>query len=159
MSIQRAERELADLRQEIPRLEAQLAGKRDRAQKLEHYVEVAREFSDGRIKEPDASHAGTNGAAQIHQEDTRANRAPRGGISGRAVQESIAIIRERNQGMQTKDLSALLESRGIRLGGKNPVGALSGYLSRTPEVVSDRIRGWILKECAEHSNENQQPTH
>jgi hypothetical protein len=42
-------------------------------------------------------------------------------------QESIAIIRERNQGMQTKDLSALLESRGIRLGGKNPVGALSGY--------------------------------
>ena len=55
--------------------------------------------------------------------------------------------------MHTSDLHALIVDRGITLGGKNPMQALSGYLSRTPELVSDRSRGWSLLEWQEGSKQ------
>jgi hypothetical protein len=141
MSVQRAARELASLREEIGRLEVQLGSKRDRAIKLEHYVEMAREFGDETTS--------TNESRR--ESDSERQRAPRGGMSGRAVQECIAILREHHQPMHTAELHKLLLDRGIRLGGKNPAQALSGYLSRTPGLIADRSRGWSLIEWESES--------
>jgi hypothetical protein len=55
--------------------------------------------------------------------------------------------------MHTNELHSLIVDRGIRLGGKNPTLALSGYLSRSPELVSDRLRGWSLQEWQADSNQ------
>lgn len=140
MSVQRAEQELVALRHETARIETRLSDARARIIKLEHYIEMAGEFGDeGSATSAPHPHPGTttNGARQ---------RAPRGGMSGRAVQESIAILRERGTPIHTKELYALIGQRGIKLGGKTPIGSLSGCLSRTPGLVADRSRGWSLIE-------------
>jgi hypothetical protein len=148
MSAQRAERELADLRQESSRLESRLSSVRDRIVKLEHYIEMAREFGDGE----------STRANETHSANQERQRAPRGGMSGRAVQECIAILRERGHPIQTKELYALIERRGIKLGGKTPIGSLSGCLSRTPGLVADRSRGWSLIEWTTEEPESAAPT-
>jgi hypothetical protein len=142
MSIQRAERELNDLQQEIERLDARIGEARSRAVKLGHYIEMAREFGEGGI-------AGTSAASTTHAR-TSSNgarqRTPQGGMSGRAVQECISILRENGKPIQTKKLFEMIQQRGVRLGGANPAQALSGYLSRTPGLIADRSAGWSLEE-------------
>jgi hypothetical protein len=146
MSVQRAQQELAHLRQEIQRIEGRLLDMRARAIKLEHYIEMAREFGD----RPSARTNDTASSARSHDDRER---APRGGMSGRAVQECISILRERHEPIHTTELHALIVDRGIRLGGKNPAQALSGYLSRTPELVSNRSQGWSLREWEAESGQ------
>ena len=147
MSVQRAEQELAQLHREIGRIEERLSDMRARAIKLGHYVEMAREFGD----RPSAR--GNETASSTVRSAEGRERAPKGGMSGRAVQECISILRERHEPMHTTELHALIVDRGIMLGGKNPAQALSGYLSRTPEAVSDRSRGWSLLEWQEGSKQ------
>jgi hypothetical protein len=139
MSIQRAERELVALQQEITRLDARIGEARSRAVKLGHYIEMAREFGDAGADVESATHgaAPLNGARQ---------RIPMGGMSGRAAQECISILRESGKPIHTKTLFEMIEQRGIKLGGANPLQALSGYLSRTPGLIADRSVGWSLEE-------------
>jgi hypothetical protein len=137
MSVQRAERELAALKDEIRELEARIGKAKDRAIKLEHYVEMAVEFGGRGDEVPTPQRRPNDGTRQ---------RAPQGGMSGRAVQECMAILRERGGPVHTGELSRLITERGIRLGGQNPANALSGYLSRSPELVASRSMGWSLKE-------------
>jgi hypothetical protein len=119
-------------------LDARIGEARARAVKLEHYIEMAREFGGHGVDVSESpQREGTNEPRQ---------RAPQGGMSGRAVQECIAIIRERGQPVHTNELHRLIAERGVTLGGKNPAQALSGYLSRTPGLVADRSRGWSLAE-------------
>jgi hypothetical protein len=73
-------------------------------------------------------------------------RIPHGGMSGRAVQECISILRETGKPIQTKTLFDMIQQRGVRLGGANPAQALSGYLSRTPGLIANRSAGWSLEE-------------
>jgi hypothetical protein len=142
MSIQRAVRELLALRQEIERLDARIGEARDRAVKLDHYIEMAREFDDGAAGEA-ASESGTHRAESMNGSRQR---TPQGGMSGRAVQECISILRESGKPIHTKTLFEMIQQRGVRLGGANPAQALSGYLSRTPGLVANRSIGWSLEE-------------
>jgi hypothetical protein len=143
MSTERAQRDLAALQQEIRRLELTLSEKRDRALKLEHYIEVSGEYAEG----PSGPSATSNADDTTHPNGQAKPKAPKGGIGGRAVQECVTILRDKRQYMMTRKLHDLLQERGIHLGGDNPVGTLSSYLSRTPELVSDRTAGgWGLKE-------------
>jgi hypothetical protein len=142
MSAQRAEREIAALQQTIQRLEAEIGEARERAVKLAHYIELAREFGE----EPpgETSRAGES----THRPNGAGGRVPKGGASGRAVQECISVLRERKQHIPTRELYEIIQQRGIQLGGASPIAALSGYLSRTPGVVADKLRrrGWGLEE-------------
>ena len=143
MSIQRAERELVALQQEMDRLDVQIGEARSRAVKLGHYIEMAREFDDGGSAV--ATTVGSNAYKATATNDTR-QRTPQGGMSGRAVRECIAMLREHGRPIQTGRLYELIQQRGVRLGGKNPAQALSGYLSRTPGLTADRSVGWSLEE-------------
>ena len=143
MSIQRAERELAALQQENDRLDARIGEVRSRAVKLGHYIEMAREFGEGGSAV--ATTVGSNAYKAAATNDTR-QRTPQGGMSGRAVRECIAMLREHGRPIQTGRLYELIQQRGVRLGGKNPAQALSGYLSRTPGLTADRSVGWSLEE-------------
>jgi hypothetical protein len=134
MSVQRAERELAALTQQIDMLKARIDGMRDRAVKLSHYIEVAGEFDYNAVSSEEPAR---------HAADPK---APQGGMSGRAVKECKAILRERGRPVKTKELFDLIQQRGIRLGGANPCQALSGYLSRSEGLISDRTVGWSLEE-------------
>jgi hypothetical protein len=141
MSIQRAERELAALQRELAQLDARIDEARSRSIKLAHYIEMAREFGEA----ADAPVARFNADATFSANGTR-QRAPQGGMAGRAVQECISILREHRKPMHTKDLSEIIGQRGIHLGGANPLQSLSGYLSRTPGLLADRSVGWSLEE-------------
>jgi hypothetical protein len=70
-------------------------------------------------------------------------------VAGAAVRETLIILRERGQPTPTRELLSILASRGIHVGGKNPVISLSGYLCKTGEVVADRRTGWSLREWAQ----------
>jgi hypothetical protein len=71
---------------------------------------------------------------------------PKAEMSGRAVRECIAVLRERRQHIPTRQLYEIIQQRGIQLGGSTPVTSLSSYLSRTPGIIADRILGWGLEE-------------
>src|ERR1700730_8898070 len=125
MSIQRAERELVALQQESDRLDARIGEVRSRAVKLGHYIEMAREFDDGAADEA----AAESGMHRAESMNGSRQRTPKGGMSGRAVQECIAILRERRKPVHTKELFEMIGQRGFQFGGANPLQALSGYLS------------------------------
>jgi len=141
MSAQQAEREMAALQHTVQRLEAELGAAKDRIIKLAHYVEIVREFGEtlaqaGPLGESSGRRNGADGRPK----------APKGGISGRAVRECIAILRERKERIPLRQLYELIQQRGIHLGGKSPINGLSGYLSRTPGLVGDKTLGWALEE-------------
>jgi hypothetical protein len=142
MSVQRAERELIALQQDLQRLEAEITHKKDRATKLAHYVEIRREYE----REASSTEAGPEQTGESPKPNGSTPRAPKGGASGRAVRECFAILRERKQPVPTRELHEILKQRGIHLGGISPVASLSGYLSRTPGLVADRTLGWSLTE-------------
>lgn len=149
MSKERAERELAALQQTIRRAEATLAEARDRALKLTHYIEVVQEYGK---REGDLPHAAREQEAKPN--GTIGSKVPKGGMSGRAVRECVEILRAQNRRIPTDRLLEMLQERGIRIGGDKPRNSLSGYLSRTPEVDSDRSAGgWGLKEWSASTNE------
>lgn len=144
MSIQRAERELVKLRREIAHLETQIVTKRERALKLEHYMEMEREFA----------------AAEPAAKDTAARKTesrrppPTRGKWSRIIQECASVLRERGAPASARELVSLLENRGVHINAKFPDRALAQYLSRASEVVGDRRRGnvgqgWSLSEWAD----------
>ena len=91
MSIQRAERELTTLQQEIDRLDSRIGEARIRATKLQHYIEMAHEFGEAtRPVDNAAAAASALAPARPRGADPK---APKGGVSGQAVQECIAILR------------------------------------------------------------------
>ena len=108
---------------------------------LTHYTKISREFGG----QPSGA---SSESEETHKPNGANPRVPKGGMSGRAVQECIAILRERREHIPTQRLYELIQQRGIRLGGQSPVAALSGYLSRTPGVIADKMgrRGWGLEE-------------
>jgi hypothetical protein len=70
------------------------------------------------------------------------------GLAKSAAREAIAVLRERGEPVQAKELLSVLRMRGIEIPGQNPVSNLSGYLSRSTELLADRAVGWSLKEWA-----------
>jgi hypothetical protein len=152
IAIARAEQDLADAHKEISDLEARLVALKERAVKLAHFLELAK------IYEANSETANSSGYREAAQPSPQANgaasttrSAPKGGVSGAAVRETLIILRERGQPTPTRELLSILASRGINIGGKNPVISLSGYLCKTHEVVSDRARGWSLREWTQSS--------
>jgi hypothetical protein len=142
MSIERAERELAVARQRVAEMEARLSAGRDRVTKLEHYIEVAREFGSGFERQRREAPGQAEGQRRP---------APIRGVWARITSEAVTILRERGEPISAKGLVPLLASRGIRINTKNPDRALSQYLSREPGVIGDHARGnvgqgWFLKE-------------
>lgn len=133
MSLERAEADLAQARAEVRRYEQQLESARQRALKLEHYVELARHYA---------------ALAGGIDDEPRQGSKQRGGASVDAVRVVIGLLREAKRPIKTRDLLATLRDRGIVLGGPadRQVTNLSGYLSRNEELVNDRATGWSLKE-------------
>jgi hypothetical protein len=154
MSIELAERQLAALEREITVLDQRIGEARGRATKLRHYIEVATEFAG----EPQSTNVAAITSPAVLNGEAKAwrPRVPQGGMSGRAINESIAVLRERGHPIRTNDLLKIIEDRGVRLGGAKPANALSGYLSRAPGLTADRTLGWSLEEWRQFES---QPAH
>jgi hypothetical protein len=151
MSREMAERDLATLRDEVSRLEAVILAKREEMTKIAHYIEMAEKYERGTQNRPEEGYADS-----AHMKRERG--APRGGLSGRASRTSIDIIRRNGRPIKTRDLLEMLRKLDIEIRGKDPVVVLSGYLSRTDELVSDRKVGWGLKEWS-HPNREEAKEH
>jgi len=74
------------------------------------------------------------------------DRKPKGGVAAAAIRETVRILQEREGPIKTRELLVLLATRGITIGGKQPVINLSSSLCRAPELLSERGHGWVLKE-------------
>jgi hypothetical protein len=63
------------------------------------------------------------------------------------ILDGVAAILSDGNPRHTNDLLAELTANGISVGGENPSGNLSAYLSRARDIfVSDRRNGWSLKK-------------
>jgi hypothetical protein len=166
--IARAEQDLADTRREISALESRLSETKERAIKIAHFLELAsvygisNESAISRANELSASShisggSGTRSGGNAELSLRPAQSAPKSGISGKAVRETLVLLRERGEPIRTRDLVAILRARGIDVGGKDPVVNLSGYLGRVPELIASRSVGWSLREWHE-SAQSDYPT-
>jgi hypothetical protein len=163
--IARAEQDLADTRREISTLESRLSDAKEKAIKISHFLELAsvygisNESAISRANELSASaHTSAGGGVKsggnAELSLRPAQSAPKSGISGKAVRETLVLLRERREPIRTRDLVAILRARGIEVGGKDPVVNLSGYLGRVPELIASRSVGWALREWAESKQES-----
>jgi hypothetical protein len=144
-AVARAEQDLSNLRKEIGDLEERLAAAREKAGKITVFLEMAQIY-------------GANGESASRQPDAAPNAGDAAdmqplrfldGLAKSAAREVIAVLRERREPVQTKELLSVLRTRGIEIPGQNPVSNLSGYLSRSPDLLADRAVGWSLREWAE----------
>jgi hypothetical protein len=140
-AVARAEQDLANLRKEIGDLEERLAVAKEKAGKITVFLEMAQVYrANG---ESTAPHRGAaSPAGDVADEEPLRFRD---GLAKSAAREAIAVLRERGEPVQAKELLDVLRTRGIEIPGQNPVSNLSGYLSRSPELVADRAVGWSLK--------------
>ncbi len=68
----------------------------------------------------------------------------RGGSSALAVQTVIEHLKSSGKAAHTRDLVEMLKQEGFAVGGKDPVANLSGFLSRSPDLMNSRSHGWAL---------------
>jgi hypothetical protein len=144
-AVARAEQDLANLRKEIGDLEERLAVAKEQAGKITVFLEMAQIYgANGESASPsrDAPSPGDEAAATTPLRFLD-------GLAKSAAREAIAVLRERGEPVQSKELLGVLKTRGIEIPGQNPVSNLSGYLSRSLELAADRAVGWSLKEWAQ----------
>ena len=71
--------------------------------------------------------------------------APAAASSALAVQTVIEHLKNSGKAAHTRDLVEMLKHEGFAVGGKDPVANLSGFLSRSPDLMNSRSHGWALK--------------
>jgi len=126
VSVERATKDLSRARTEINRLEVQLIDARNRAQKLEHYLEMLKFYGpvDG---EPEPEKPPSDGRLNV-------------------TDQVIELLRGAGQPMHTRALVDQLAKKGTVIKGDNPTGNLSSTLSRSKALESSRLDGWSLVE-------------
>jgi len=135
MSVENAKSDLARLRNEIARLEAQLAGARERAVKIENYIEITELYE-----------AATN----VVERGVRARSSTGSGSVGPIARTVVELLRERGSPIKTTELLIELEKRGITINGINRVSNLSAFLSRAKDQLrANRSEGWSLIEWSD----------
>jgi hypothetical protein len=143
-AVARAEQDLANLRKEISDLEERLAVAKEQAGKITVFLEMAQIYGANGETIPGSVVMAAPASDAAHTPASMPNSL--GGLAKTAARETIAVLRERGQPVQTKELIGVLSTRGIEIPGQNPVSNLSGYLSRSSELIADRALGWSLKE-------------
>ena len=73
----------------------------------------------------------------------------RNGIAASAVRATVDMLSENKVRMHTRDILKALQDKGIVIGGSNPAGNLSGFLSRADELHNSRSAGWGLASWGE----------
>lgn len=133
MSLDRATSDLAKLKLEVARLQAQLNAANEKVLKLEHYIEVTRAY-------------------ESQQDDVD---RVKGGVGTLLVSTVIEILREKGTRQPTRLLVEELERRGLHIGGQNKITNLSGMLSRSGDLVSSRTEGWGLSVWENDAHRNE----
>ena len=124
MSVERAKRELSLVEADLRLAEKRVDDAKARVMKLRYYIEVAMEFE--------------------RLGDQESPRRRSGGKGEMLVARCEELISERGSNIPTRDLVDSLAAEGFIIGGKNPVGNLSGALSRAETLYNDRSTGWGL---------------
>ena len=123
--------------------EANIAARRaeikERANLLRGYLILEREFEKAKSKQQTDEQASTTAAAS----DTADGRPK----YRRILEMAVDLIRAAGRPVPTGELLAQMEQRGLDVGGKGHVSALSSYLSRDEkqQVTSSKL-GWKLVE-------------
>ena len=124
-AVERAKRDLHRLRQEHAMTQASLQDLQARIDDVTIFLRMAEFYSD---------------------ETAEMSGRARGGVSGAAVRATVDYIKQAGQPVHTRVLLDILKDRGIQIGGNNPVANLSGFLSRSDELINTRSSGWALAE-------------
>ncbi len=149
MSLERALADLTRAQTQSAALRAELGQIEERIRKLQTFIEMAKEY--GVASDPAAEsvtslneHSGTKRSGLTNENVARPRRPPASGVSKDAVDHSVAILREVGTPLHTKELLSRLAARGVHIGGTNPVTNLSGFLSRSNQLLNSRKFGWSL---------------
>jgi hypothetical protein len=124
VSVERATKDLNKTRLEVTRLEAQLTDARNRALKLEHYLEMAKVYDAAQEVDAEKSL------------DAKLN----------VTEQVIEILRALQRPAHTRQLVDELAKLGTVIKGENPANNLASTLSRSKLLESSRTEGWRLVE-------------
>ncbi len=122
--LEKAKADLAKTRSERSRAEMLVKQLEIRQSKIEAYIEMAALYESD----------------EIAAEAARA----RNGIAASAVRATVDMLTEHKARIHTRDILKALQDKGITIGGNNPAGNLSGFLSRSDELDNSRSEGWGL---------------
>ena len=142
MSIEKAQADLADLTRKAERLQAELANIDSRIAKIRIFLELAHEYGGN-----DISITHNNPPAATNPVSIK---LAGGAGKSRPVSEiAEMILRARGSHLLIADLYAELIKRDAQIGGEKPMANLSSILSRAPNLVNNRAKGWGLKEWSD----------
>lgn len=133
--VDRAKADVTRMDSELNRLRGQIANLQSRVAKAQAYIEMAAIY-------------------EVDETPTDGARA-RGGVSATAVRLAVEMIIERGAPMHTREILRELASRGVSIGGNNPVANLSGFLSRADELRNSRADGWGLAQWGAPADEEK----
>ncbi|MBE9603983.1 hypothetical protein IAI18_03840 [Acetobacteraceae bacterium H6797] len=147
MSRSRAEADLAAIRKEIQKYELLLNNAREKATKIEHYIEIQNHYEE--------VESGINFLEK--SPDYENKKRPTRGISAEAVDFVIETLKKHARPMQTRELVEILDKKNIKVSNNDEkaVTVLSSYLSRTPELINQRNLGWWFSPPFVHLAERQ----
>ena len=72
-------------------------------------------------------------------------RLPTTGVSVAILDAVREFLRDREYPTPTREIMAMLDRSGIRIGGTNPQNSVSSLMSKAPEILSRGRSGWVLK--------------
>ena len=140
MSVDRARADLDRLTAEIAQLQQRIRDAEGQATKIRAYLEMAAVY--GEVASPVRVRHFTQDAAPARGGPREAGV----GVSHESVELAVAYLKEVGRPTHTRDILKYVETHGLKIGGKDPVANLSGFLSRSGLMVSSRKDGWSLKE-------------
>ena len=146
MSVERAKSDLEQLELQIALSRQHIAEAEAQAEKIRAYLELAAVY--GAI--PTATHAPLR--AFVGSAASRGGPREAGvGISHQATNAVVERLKDLGRPTHTRELLKYVETKGMHIGGKDPVANLSGFLSRSGLLVSSRMNGWSLKEWTQQA--------
>jgi len=131
MSIQQAKADLAQARLEAEKFAARAKEALERVQKLENFLEMARQYE---IIEDVAS---TKGADRNNVLKPR-----RSGLT--TLHVAVEVLREAQGRLTTRQLLDRIEGQGHTVGGANKAANLASILSKSTVVNTNKTEGWGL---------------
>jgi len=133
--VERAKSDVSRMEAELNRLRVQIANMQTRLAKAQAYIEMSAVY-------------------EVDDAPSDSHRA-RGGVSATAVRMAVEMIIERSAPMHTREILRELATRGVTIGGSNPVANLSGFLSRADELRNSRADGWGLAQWGAPADEEK----
>jgi hypothetical protein len=118
------------------------------AEKWDDFIRLYKKLASasdntGRLQRRNLPETGAAVSESVHERRASSRIGEKG---AKTEEAAVAVLLEATRPMFTRDMIAPLNSRGVEIGGQDPVATLHVRLSRSTKLKFDRTLGWRLAE-------------